>query len=1024
MQLTPALPPPQPNLGLQLHVFTKPYIVAHTLSTPTWRYTYCLYVLTFGVLVVWSILSQLGKSSALSACFRKLAIRRLTFAGWSRAPKPTAAGDRPPALRIKWASPTVAQLVVVFGFVGVAAALTFSGDDYVDPNECVFGGTCSQFSNTPQSSTAASGSLSNGWAAFTDPLLSASNVAIRQTVWTAAARMGLMSYALLPLCVTLALKQWPFNVWATPFLTNYGFDKTAILHRWSGRIIWLGSTGHVAAWFVQLARDQDPYGRAVLVDVWAYYRFVAGMVAYALLCVLTLFSFSFFRNRYYELFYWSHVGLVVVFCVACVIHHVALMAWPVTALAWWGGERLVRFAVFSWVNAFDRRLLPSRAFTGTRPDRSSFVVLGAEKLSDRHSLQQLPNGPAFHRSAGQTELKEGSTYPPTPSLASSERSPPPPNRHISVRRKNYFAFGPAQDKDYTRHLEQTLPAPPPTPPPPPGALGHARRGSFNSLLEPAMVRSAEQNTLPNPGFARAQLLPGRTVRLTIHTPRAVRWLPGQHVFLTVPSVGRFEAHPYTIASIDERAYGILPLGGHAMLPSSGSELVLVVRAQQGFSRRLWEHVAAERARQDVQRGIELRALVSWPLGSAGRVDWANHDSLVVVCGGTGVTFGLSVLEYACRRMARRDGAPYRTTRVRFVWILREFAHLSWVAPTLRRCLELSDPEALQVELYVSRNVPRPVRPSRPSSQLDLLDNTSSSQLVPPSAPFLRQSGSRDSHLSFADSDASDLSDADDAPAAALKRNTAHNAGHAEAGLGPDWVEVQESVTDMILFDGEDDERTKGEELVSAKVRSEGKLRRALSRRQQGMSFKARKGLAAEAVAPGPAAIPEDAVTPPGSPRLRMARSSRSVGDLSSDDFFGAHDLSLAHSTQGLMAGHRPTRSTSSFGTLHPSVSTTELNKPPAGAAAGADDAFLDLTEDEHDDLDAVSELARTGYPKLDEILDDEIARSKGATMVACCGPNSLNTMVRHLVSDRINLTKIAKGDARGQVSLVCEDFAF
>lgn len=1002
-------------------MFTKPYIVAHTLSRPTWRYAYCLYVLTFGVLVVWSILSQLGKSSSISACFRKLAIRRLTFSGWSRPQRTAPTGEKAPARRIKWASPTVAQLVVVLGFVGVACALTFSGDDYVDPDECVFGGTCSQFSSTPQSNTAASGALPNGWAAFTDPLLSASNVAIRQTVWTAAARMGLMSYALLPLCVTLALKQWPFNIWATPFLTNYGFDKTAILHRWSGRIIWLASSGHVAAWFVQLARDKDPYGRAVFYDVWSYYRFVAGMVAYVVLCVLTLFSFGWFRNRYYEFFYWSHVGLVIVFCVFCCIHHVALMAWPVTALAWWGGERLVRFGVFAWVNGFDRRLLPSRAFTGDRSKRSSFVVLGAEKVTDGHHHQIS----SHDWSAAQDEYKQGS-YPPTSSLSTTDPSTPP----RKPKRKNYFAFGPAQDSNYTKNLEQTLPPAPTTPLS--ASFSHSRQPSHNSLLDPAMLRSAEQNTLPNPGFARAQLLPGRTVRLTIHTPRAVRWLPGQHVFLTIPSVGRFEAHPYTIASIDERAYGILPMGGHAMLPSEGSELVLVVRAQKGFSRNLWRYVEAERKKQQVQRGIELRALVSWPLGSAGRVDWGNHDSLVIICGGTGVTFGISVLEYACRRMARRDGAPYRTTRVRFVWILREFAHLSWVAPTLRRCLELSDPAALQVELYVSRNAPRPVRPSRPPSQLDLFPDASTTHLLPPSAPFLRKSGSRESTLSLdSEVDVSDADDTDtDAPsAAAVRRNTQLNAGRVEEGLGSDWVEVQESVTDMICFEGEDDERTAGEEMVSAKVRSEGKLRRALSRRQQGMSFKGRKGGAARRAEQG-AVVQEGLVTPPGSPRLRNGRSSRSLADESRDDILSSEGHSLAHSTHGLLSDQfsRHARSTSSFGTTMLNSSTAELNAKPApsaGTGVGeADDAFLDLTEEEHDDLDAVSELARTGYPRLGEILDDEVRRSRGKTMVACCGPNSLNTTVRHLVSDRIDVGRILKGDARGQVSLVCEDFAF
>lgn len=94
--------------------------------------------------------------------------------------------------------------------------------------------------------------------------------------------------------------QWPFNIWATPFLTNYHFDKvcrssvftcfsspadlrgntcqTAILHRWSGRVIWAFSTGHAGAWFYQLCQDRDPFNRIVLIPVFGWWRFVAGVV--------------------------------------------------------------------------------------------------------------------------------------------------------------------------------------------------------------------------------------------------------------------------------------------------------------------------------------------------------------------------------------------------------------------------------------------------------------------------------------------------------------------------------------------------------------------------------------------------------------------------------------------------------------------------------------------------------------------------------------------------------------------------
>lgn len=41
-----------------------------------------------------------------------------------------------------------------------------------------------------------------------------------------------------------------------------------------------------------------------------------------------------------------------------------------------------------------------------------------------------------------------------------------------------------------------------------------------------------------------------------------------------------------------------------------------------------------------------------------------------------------------------------------------------------------------------------------------------------------------------------------------------------------------------------------------------------------------------------------------------------------------------------------------------------------------------------------------------------------------CGPRSLNNLVRNMVAKRISPSKIARGDARGNVELVTEDFFY
>jgi len=79
-------------------------------------------------------------------------------------------------------------------------------------------------------------------------------------------------------------------------------------------------------------------------------------------------------------------------------------------------------------------------------------------------------------------------------------------------------------------------------------------------------------------------------------------------------------------------------------------------------------------------------------------------------------------------------------------------------------------------------------------------------------------------------------------------------------------------------------------------------------------------------------------------------------------------------------------------------------------------------DDDIEDLKFVSELARPGKPKLDRILGDEVENSSGATAVGCCGPTSLDALVRKVVAAHINPARVRDGDPRGNITLISEDF--
>lgn len=198
--------------------------------------------------------------------------------------------------------------------------------------------------------------------------------------------------------------------------------------------------------------------------------------------------------------------------------------------------------------------------------------------------------------------------------------------------------------------------------------------------------------IPPSGYVHVELLPGRTMRLRLITPGFLSWSPGQHFLLNIPSVSRFTSHPFTCASVcDEEA------------PTDADRIMLfLVRTKSGWTQYLWNlasQLTAEQSRGNVppafasgnlpKKGILLRAYVDGPFGSAKRTRWGNYSTGVIITGGSGVTFGLSILQYMCMCLAGRDGRHLGgrpggwgwkgadLKRVRFIWLVREYSKFSW-----------------------------------------------------------------------------------------------------------------------------------------------------------------------------------------------------------------------------------------------------------------------------------------------------------------------------------------------------------
>ncbi|KAF4838568.1 Ferric/cupric reductase transmembrane component 7 [Colletotrichum tropicale] len=159
------------------------------------------------------------------------------------------------------------------------------------------------------------------------------------------------------------------------------------------------------------------------------------------------------------------------------------------------------------------------------------------------------------------------------------------------------------------------------------------------------------------------------------------WKAGQHLYLWLPRVGPFEAHPYTIACAHQ-------------LPETCicNSIQLVVRSHGGFSRRL--HKFAERMAGSGRRKDTLTGFVLGPFGAPPR--WDIYETMVLISASTGASFTLPILEsivHSRRRIC--------TTRVDFILLTRQGEEIEFYMQRLREAMDQAQEIGLELRVHVA-----------------------------------------------------------------------------------------------------------------------------------------------------------------------------------------------------------------------------------------------------------------------------------------------------------------------------------
>jgi hypothetical protein len=312
--------------------------------------------------------------------------------------------------------------------------------------------------------------------------------------------------------------------------------------------------------------------------------------------------------------------------------------------------------------------------------------------------------------------------------------------------------------------------------------------------------------------------------------------------------------------------------------------------------------------------------------------------------------------------------------------------VQWCATILRRCREMvPSKDVLQIDIFVTN-----FASSQAAADLKSL-REGGDMLAPPVPRFHRDGGSRPNSVASTDSFESSittnsLADYDYPGGGQAGRDAAEPADGPEGDLGT-------HVLDFTNFDGEEDTRTAAETHLSKRVKKEGRLRRARSRkvaaavtaklaleekRKSMKSFFSGGGHDEPLVAPQPRYAHEGGTasgsgTPLSASPIGTPRWPQSPAMTPLDSPVLRPPLLSAD----------PTYRSSVAESMFSRGSVFDDSRSAVFGVGGLDEPVLEMDEDEAEDVNFVAELARPGKPKLPRILADEVERAGGEIVVAC-----------------------------------------
>lgn len=197
--------------------------------------------------------------------------------------------------------------------------------------------------------------------------------------------------------------------------------------------------------------------------------------------------------------------------------------------------------------------------------------------------------------------------------------------------------------------------------------------------------------------AVCEKLPGDAIRVSIRVARPWRHQPGQYVFITIPSVGLWTSHPFSVAWHDENTSPIDSEKGVKVDPNDlslffGSTVSFVIRRRSGFTSALHDKVVQAEGK------FSVNAFIEGPYG--GLQNLSSYGTVLLFAGGVGITHQLPFVRELVTGFA--DGTV-AARRVLLVWVIQSPEQLEWIQPWMTTILALGKRrDVLRIQLFITR----------------------------------------------------------------------------------------------------------------------------------------------------------------------------------------------------------------------------------------------------------------------------------------------------------------------------------